>query len=103
MESKISFKLTRKQFRALVSAIVASDSEMISDYEKAFMARALLTKLLKRMINRLDGLSPMATLSMNISEAVAFKIVMLANFPLFDDYQQSILNPMILRIDQTLC
>jgi hypothetical protein len=68
------------------------------DTDKVLMARHLLSKVLKKMINRFESLKKTNKISLSIAEAAAFRTLMTKQIDHCGIYEQTIIRDILFKI-----
>lgn len=103
MNEKIKIELSQEQFGALIHCMLSY--HQVVDYEdndKVIMAKFLLSKVLKKMINRYHNLKRRTKLSLSWAEAAAFRTLMGDQIEHFGIYEQAIIRDILMQIGRTI-
>lgn len=102
MNDKIKLDLTASQFSALAQCMISIESGYSSDLDKEIMARFLLGRVLKKMINRFQDLKKKNRISLNRAEAAAFRTIMSEHIENCGVYEQTIIREILMQIGTKL-
>lgn len=102
MNEKIKLDLTASQFSALAQSMLSIESNYCDDMDKEVMARFLLGRVLKKMINRFQDLKKKNKISMNSAEAAAFRTIMSQHIENCGVYEQTIIREILMQIGTKL-
>jgi hypothetical protein len=102
MNDKIKLELTASQFSALAQCMLGIESGYCADFDKELMARFLLGRVLKKMINRFQDLKKQNKISLNKAEAAAFRTIMSEHIDRCGVYEQTIIREILTQIGTKL-
>jgi len=98
MNDKIKIELSNDQFTALTHCMLSYESTGDEDIEKVIMARHILAKVLKKMINRFQNIKKKNQMSLNMAEAAAFRTLMSSQMERCGIYEQTIIRNILMQI-----
>ncbi len=98
MNDKIKLDLTASQFSALTQCMLSIEKRYCNDADKEIMARYLLGRVLKKMINRFQDLKKKNKISLNNAEAAAFRTIMSIHIENCGVYEQTIIREILSQI-----
>lgn len=98
MNEKIKLDLTASQFSALAQCMLSIEKIYGEDPDKEIMARYLLGRVLKKMINRFQDLKKKNKISLNKAEAAAFRTIMNVHIDNCGIYEQTIIREILSQI-----
>ncbi|MCK5775088.1 MAG: hypothetical protein KAH25_02875 [Bacteroidales bacterium] len=98
MNDKIKIELSNEQFTALTHCMLSYESTVNEDLEKMIMARHILGKVLKKMINRFQNIKKKNHMSLNLAEAAAFRTLMSEQMDRCGIYEQTIIRNILMQI-----
>ena len=98
MNDKIKIELSNDQFTALTHCMLSYETAEYEDYEKIIMARHILGKVLKKMINRFQNIKKKNKMSLNMAEAAAFRTLMNSQIDRCGIYEQTIIRDILIQI-----
>jgi len=98
MNEKIKIELSNEQFTALTHCMLSYVFDEEDDMDKIIMARHLLAKVLKKMINRFEGLKKKNKISLSLAEAAAFRTLMSNQIDRCGIYEQTIIRDILMQI-----
>lgn len=98
MNDKVKIELSNEQFSALTQCMLSYESMMEEDFDKIVMARFILGKVLKKMINRYQNLKKKNKMSLNMAEAAAFRTLMVSQIDRCGIYEQTIIRDILMQI-----
>lgn len=102
MNDKIKLDLSASQFSALTQCMLSIDKFYGDDLDKEIMARFLLGRVLKKMINRFQDLKKKNKISLNKAEAAAFRTIMDDHIESCGIYEQTIIREILSQIGTKL-
>ena len=102
MNEKIKLDLTASQFSALAQCMLSIEKLYSDDPDKEIMARFLLGRVLKKMINRFQDLKKKNRISLNKAEAAAFRTIMNVHIDNCGIYEQTIIREILSQIGTKL-
>lgn len=102
MNDKVKIELSNDQFTALTHCMLSYKATENEDYEKFIMARYILGKVLKKMINRFQNIKKKNKMSLNIAEAAAFRTLMSSQVDNCGIYEQTIIRDILMQIGTKL-
>ena len=102
MNDKIKIDLTASQFTALAQCMLSIGNGYCEDLDKEIMARFLLGRVLKKMINRFQDLKKKNKISLNSAEAAAFRTIMSLHIDNCGIYEQTIIRDILIQIGTKL-
>jgi hypothetical protein len=102
MNDKIKLDLTASQFSALAQCMLSIENRYVEDRDKEIMARFLLARVLKKMINRFQDLKKKNKISLNNAEAAAFRTLMSIHIDNCGIYEQTIIREILSQIGTKL-
>lgn len=98
MNEKIKLDLTASQFSALAQCMLSIERGYSNDLDKELMARFLLGRVLKKMINRFQDIKTKNKISLNPAEAAAFRTIMSEHMDRCGVYEQTIIREILIQI-----
>lgn len=98
MNDKIKIQLSNEQFTALTHCMLSYEFDEEDDMDKVIMARYLLGKVLKKMINRHQDLKKSNKISLSTAEAAAFRTLMISQIDRCGIYEQTIIRDILMQI-----
>jgi hypothetical protein len=98
MNNKIKIELSKEQFTALTQCMLSYEPLEEDDFDKVVMARFILGKVLKKMINRYQDLNKKNRMTLNMAEASAFRSLMVSQISRCGVYEQIIISDIISQI-----
>ncbi len=98
MNDKIKIQLSNEQFTALTHCMLSYEFDEEDDMDKIIMARYLLGKVLKKMINRHQDLKKNNKISLSTAEAAAFRTLMSSQIDRCGIYEQTIIRDILMQI-----
>ena len=98
MNDKIKIELSDEQFTALTHCMLSYESTEDDDFEKIIMARHILGRVLKKMINRFQNIKKKNKMSLNMAEAAAFRTLMSSQIDRCGIYEQTIIRDILMQI-----
>jgi len=98
MNDKVKIELSNEQFTALTHCMLSYESFEEEDYDKIVMARFILGKVLKKMINRYQNIKKKNKMSLNLAEAAAFRTLMTSQIDRCGIYEQTIIRNILMQI-----
>jgi hypothetical protein len=98
MNDKIKIQLSNEQFTALTHCMLSYEFDEEEDLDKMIMARYLLGKVLKKMINRHQDLKKSNKISFSRAEAAAFRTLMTSQIDRCGIYEQTIIRDILMQI-----
>ena len=102
MNEKIKIELSNEQFTALTHCMLSYAATEEEDLDKILMARFILGKVLKKMINRYQDLKKKNKMSLNMAEAAAFRTLMSSQIDRCGIYEQTIIRDILMQIGSKL-
>jgi len=102
MNDKIKIELSNEQFTALTHCMLSYESFHEEDLDKIVMARFILGKVLKKMINRYQNIKKKNKMSLNLAEAAAFRTLMTSQVDRCGIYEQTIIRDILMKIGSKL-
>lgn len=102
MNEKIKIELSQEQFGALIHCMLNYHQMVYEDSDKVLMAKYLLSKVLKKMINRYHNLKKKTKLNMSWAEAAAFRTLMSSQIEHFGIYEQAIIRDILMQIGRSI-
>lgn len=102
MNEKIKIDLTASQFSSLAQCMLSIEGGYCEDFDKEIMARFLLGRVLKKMINRFQDLKKRNKITLNRAEAAAFRTIMNEHFDNCGIYEQTIIREILTQIDSKI-
>jgi hypothetical protein len=98
MNDKVKIELSNEQFTALTHCMLSYENLEEDDYDKIIMARFILGKVLKKMINRYQNIKKKNKMSLNMAEAAAFRTLMSSQIDRCGIYEQTIIRDILMQI-----
>ena len=98
MNDKVKIELSNEQFTALTHCMLSYENLEKDDYDKIIMARFILGKVLKKMINRYQNIKKKNKKSLNMAEAAAFRTLMSSQIDRCGIYEQTIFRDILMQI-----
>jgi len=98
MNNKVKIELSNEQFTALTHCMLSYETLVEEDYDKIIMARFILGKVLKKMINRYQNIKKKNKMSLNMAEAAAFRTLMSSQIDRCGIYEQTIIRDILMQI-----
>lgn len=98
MNDKIKIELSDEQFTALTHCMLSYEATENEDFEKIIMARHILGRVLKKMINRFQNIKKKNKMSLNMAEAAAFRTLMSSQMDRCGIYEQTIIRDILMQI-----
>ncbi len=102
MNEKIKIELSQEQFATLIHCLLSYPQLVYDDSDKAIMAKFLMSKVLKKMINRYHNLKKKTKLSLSLAEAAAFRTLMNDQIERFGIYEQAIIRDILIQIGRVI-
>ncbi|NOR87475.1 MAG: hypothetical protein GQ527_07690 [Bacteroidales bacterium] len=102
MNDKIKIELSEQQFTALTHCMLTYQAIGEEDLDKLVMARFILGKVLKKMINRHQDIKKKNRISLNMAEAAAFRTLMTNQIDRCGIYEQTIIRDILMQIGAKL-
>lgn len=102
MNEKIKIDLTASQFSSLAQCMLSIEGCYCEDFDKEIMARFLLGRVLKKMINRFQDLKKRNKITLNRAEAAAFRTIMNEHIDNCGIYEQTIIREILTQIDSKI-
>ena len=102
MNDKIKLDLTASQFSALAQCMLSIERQYGNDLDKEIMARFLLGRVLKKMINRFQDLKKKNKIGLNSPKAAAFRTIMSIHIENCGIYEQTIIREILSQIGTKL-
>ncbi|OYT17755.1 MAG: hypothetical protein B7C24_00870 [Bacteroidetes bacterium 4572_77] len=98
MNEKVKIELSNEQFTALTHCMLSYEAQQEEDFDKVLMARHILGKVLKKMINRYQNIKKKNKISLNLAEAAAFRTLMISQVDRCGIYEQTIIRDILMQI-----
>ncbi len=98
MNNKVKIELSNEQFQALTHCMLSYETQQEEDFDKIIMARYILGKVLKKMINRYQDVKKKNKISFNMAEAAAFRTLMASQIDRCGIYEQTIIRDILMQI-----
>ena len=98
MNDKVKIELSNEQFTALTHCMLSYEAVQDEDIDKIMMARFILGKVLKKMINRYQNIKKKNKMSLNLAEAAAFRTLMSSQIDRCGIYEQTIIRDILIQI-----
>jgi hypothetical protein len=98
MNDKVKIELSNEQFTALTHCMLSYEAVQDEDIDKIMMARYILGKVLKKMINRYQNIKKKNKMSLNLAEAAAFRTLMSSQIDRCGIYEQTIIRDILMQI-----
>ena len=98
MNDKVKIELSNEQFTALTHCMLSYEAVQDEDIDKIMMARFILGKVLKKMINRYQNIKKKNKMSLNLAEAAAFRTLMSSQIDRCGIYEQTIIRDILMQI-----
>ncbi len=102
MNDKVKIELSNEQFTALTHCMLSYQPVGEEDVDKIMMARFILGKVLKKMINRFQNIKKKNKMSLNLAEAAAFRTLMSTQVERCGIYEQTIIRDILMQIGSKL-
>jgi len=102
MNDKVKIELSNEQFTALTHCMLSYQVVDNEDLDKIMMARFILGKVLKKMINRFQNIKKKNKMSLNMAEAAAFRTLMTSQIDRCGIYEQTIIRDILMQIGAKL-
>lgn len=102
MNDKVKIELSNEQFTALTHCMLSYQPMGDEDIDKIVMARFILGKVLKKMINRFQNIKKKNKMSLNLAEAAAFRTLMTSQVDRCGIYEQTIIRDILMQIGSKL-
>lgn len=102
MNDKVKIELSNEQFTALTHCMLSYQPMGDEDVDKIMMARFILGKVLKKMINRYQNIKKKNKMSLNLAEAAAFRTLMTSQVDRCGIYEQTIIRDILMQIGAKL-
>ena len=102
MNDKVKIELSNEQFTALTHCMLSYQPVGEEDVDKIMMARFILGKVLKKMINRFQNIKKKNKMNLNLAEAAAFRTLMSSQVERCGIYEQTIIRDILMQIGSKL-